>query len=186
MTVQRAQIQSRLLNIIIKPIAEWQVIKREKNEINNLISTFVLPIVGIVAAVALIFGTVNVDLLNGFGMFVSIFITNLLSVVIASYILLELPKSFGGETNLGTASAIVIYASVPSWIVTVVVSVNPVLVHLHWLSLYSYIIFYFGLSALIEIPADKRVGFNIIAALILLLVNSLIGEAGKRILYAII
>lgn len=186
MAIDAMHILNRSLKILFKPRAIWKDIKNENNDINKLVSSFVIPAVGVVAGVAFIAGIATKDFTTGLALFISIFAADLISVVVASYVLLELPKSFGGQTDLGTASAIVIYASVPSWILTAVSTMHTDLSELHWLGLYTYIIFYFGLSAMIEIPEEKRTGFNIIASLLLLLVNSLVGVAGNKILYAII
>lgn len=186
MAIDAMHILNRSLKVIITPRAVWRDIKNENNDINDLISSFVIPVVGIVASIAFIAGIASKDFTTGLAMGISIFAADLISVIIASYVLLELPKNFDGHTDLGTASAIVIYASVPAWILTAVSTMHPNLSELHWIGFYSYIIFYFGLSALIEIPEEKRTGFNIIASLLLLLVNSLVGVAGNKILYAIL
>ncbi len=186
MAVNAMHILNRSLNIIIKPRAIWKDVGNESNDINDLISDFAIPVIVIVAGIGFITGIASKDFTTGIAQFISIFATDLLSVIIASYVLLELPKSFGGQTNLGTASSIVIYASVPSWILSALSTMHPFLSEIHWIGLYTYIIYYFGLSALIEIPEEKRVNFNIIAALLLLLVNSLVGVAGNKILYAIL
>lgn len=186
MKTKQAPLYKRAFNILISPKAEWFIIQNERNEINALITGFVVPAVSLIALIAFTLRMAEAGFVSGIAHFTSIFITNIVSVVIASYILLELPRNFGGVTTLGTASAIVVYSSVPSWIATLLIAIHPSLHQLHWLGLYTYLIFYFGLNALIQIPEDKRVGFNVIAALILLLVNSLVGVAGKRILNAII
>jgi hypothetical protein len=89
---------------------------------------------------------------------------------VATYVIDALAPSFSSEKNLNKSAQLVAYASTPSWVAALLM-VLPSLGILGLFGLYGIYLFYIGLPVLKKTPDDKRVGYMVIAALVIIVVS---------------
>jgi hypothetical protein len=81
-----------------------------------------------------------------------------------------LAPNFSSEKNIGKSAQLVAYASTPSWLAGIFMAF-PTLGFMGLLGLYGIYLFYIGLPVLKKTPADKRVIYMIISAIVIIVVS---------------
>jgi hypothetical protein len=164
----------RVKNILLSPRAEWARIAGETTEIGPLLMGYVLPL----AAIGALAGFIGSMLFLGFlfgaaglvpaiiGAVINVGIT-LLGVFLCGILVNALASSFGSKPNQMRANQLAAYASTAS----LVGSWGAIVPFLGWLfalagGIYSIVLFYMGLTPMMQTPEDKRVLFTIVLALI--------------------
>lgn len=162
----------RTSNIIIKPAEEWQVISQENINKSAVLSGYALPYV-IVIALASAIGS----FIFSFGFFsisyitlsaVIAFIVPFAGIFISSYIINALAPSFGSTSNIDNAFKLVIYSYTASFLASIITGLLPVLFFVGIAGLYSFYIFWLGLTPMMKTPEDKKVGYAIVSILIMI------------------
>lgn len=164
---------------MLTPNTEWSVINGENETPTSLLTKYVLPLLLIGATAAFIgYGFVGVDAfffkIKGikWGAWFAIrqLLSGLIGYFVATYVIDALAPSFSSEKNLGKSAQLVAYASTPSWVVAIFM-ILPMLSLIGILGLYGIYLFYVGLPVMKKTPEDKRVGYMIIAALVIIIVS---------------
>lgn len=116
-------IVDRAKNIIINPKKEWAVIQFESTPSKEVITKYVIPLAAI-AAIATFIGYWLIGMNAGFvkvGGFswglsrgISVFIQDVVSVIIAAYVIDALASSFDSEKNIEKSIQLVAYAYTPA------------------------------------------------------------------------
>ena len=169
----------RIKNIVLTPKTEWQVIDGENETPTSLLTKYVLPLLLIGAVAAFIgYGFIGIDAfffkIKGikWGAWFAIrqFLSGVIGYFVATYVIDALAPSFSSEKNLGKSAQLVAYASTPSWVVAIFM-ILPMLSLIGILGLYGIYLFYVGLPVLKKTPEDKRVGYMVVAALVIIIVS---------------
>ncbi|MEA3317531.1 MAG: Yip1 family protein, partial [Bacteroidota bacterium] len=105
---------------------------------------------------------------NGFMSAIAYFISAVGGIYISAIVINELAPNFGSEKNLDKAFKLVIYASTASLLATIVASLHPLLSFVGLFGLYSIYIFWLGIGPMMKTPKDKKLGFVVISALIII------------------
>lgn len=171
-------IVDRIKNIILNPKTEWLVINGETETPLSLFTKYVIPLLLIGAAADFIgygfVGTEHFFKIKGINWGAWFAIQRLASGVIgyfvSTYVIDGLAPNFSSEKNLGKSAQLVAYASTPSWIAAIFMVV-PSLGFLGLFGLYGIYLFYIGLPVLKNTPEDKRVGYMIVSALVIIAVS---------------
>jgi hypothetical protein len=164
----------RAKNILMSPRAEWARIATESTGLGALLTGYVLPLAAIGALAGVIGSMLFLGMLFGaaglipaiVGAVISVAIT-LLSVFLYGLLINALASSFGSQPNPTRANQLAAYsftgALIGSW--------GAIIPFLGWLfalagGIYSIVLFYMGLTPMMQTPEDKRVLFTIVLALI--------------------
>lgn len=169
----------RAKNILLNPKAEWARIATESTQIGPLLMGYVLPLAAIGALASVIGGMLFLGMLFGaaalipalIGAVISVAIT-LLSVFLYGILINALASSFGSQPNQMRANQLAAYAFtgalIGSW--------GAIIPFMGWLfalagGIYSIVLFYMGLTPMMQTPEDKRVLYTIVLALIAIVVS---------------
>ncbi|HBF89175.1 MAG TPA: hypothetical protein DDX39_11085 [Bacteroidales bacterium] len=171
MNLDLNQILNRAKNILTEPIKEWEIIKSEDSDKNQLLKNYVLPF-AITIFVASFFG--NLMFLSFFSFtfqFLSALVsalTSVLGVYISAYVITELSPSFNSKKNLNSTFKLVAYSFTASFVVSIVTGLIPALSILSIAGLYSLYLIYTGLTPILETSEDKKVPFLIVSTLVII------------------
>lgn len=174
----------RIKDILTKPAETWDVIEGEAGDIKSIYLSYVAPLaaIGPVAAFlhSVLFGYsfLGISYKPSIGSAISTFIVTYLlalaSPFVMSLILDALAPTFGGTKDRLKAFKVAAYSSTASWVAGIF-SLIPWLGALSILGLYSLYLLYVGLPKLMKSPADKSVGYIVVAIIVSILVYLVIG-----------
>jgi hypothetical protein len=181
---------SRVQNILMKPKAEWQVIEREQATTQSLFVGYACVLAAIPAIARIIgglfpvcfFGAVCVthnlifDIIGG----VVDYVVSLVGVYLVGMIINVLAPNFGGQQNQIQAMKVAVYSFTAVWLAGIF-AIYPLLAPLGILGAYSAYLLYAGLPSLMKAPADKAVGYTIVAILCTIVVFFLVLVVGNVI-----
>lgn len=181
----------RVKAVLFTPRQAWTAIAAEPTDVFDLYARYV-AILAIIPAAAGFVGssligfsgpgfTIRVPLVNGLANMLVGYALSLVIIYVLAQITDALSPAFGGERNFLAALKLIAYGSTAG-MVGGVFSVLPALSLLSLLaSLYSIVLMYLGLPALMKCPRDKALIFTAV-----LLVCSLIGSAVLSIVAAVL
>ncbi len=184
----------RVKNIFLTPKTEWPVIDQENDSISTVLTKYVLPLVLIGALAAFIgYGFVGYDMIiakvkgirSGVYFGVSHLVAQIISFYVASYVIDALAPSFGSTKNLGKSAQLVAYAGTPAYVAAMFMFL-PSLGFISLIGLYGIYLFYIGLPVVKNTPEDKRIGYMIVAALVIILVGMVIQWLAHMVLNMVI
>lgn len=164
----------RSLNIVKKPDEAWAVIATEDDTIAAIYKKFVF-IMAAIPALGLLIQSLYTGRF-GLGLAVTSYVIALAMVWILSFALKYLSGQFGGTTNHATVLKLVAYSLAAPWLGGVFYLI-PALGGLLALiaSLYGVYVFWKGLTPVLGLPAEKRILFTILAAVIYLVISIILG-----------
>lgn len=176
----------RAKNIIITPQKELLKIGNNIEDKKTTITQYALPLI-IAVCVAKFIGTFfigeySMNLPFALTSSLIFFAVQYINLYIAIYLINEIFKTFKINTTLDKTASLIIYSSTPSWVLSIIIGVIPVLGKLSFLAIYSFFIFWIGLSAILKIQEDKKVNVAIISILLMLVSETIISLLGSGIL----
>ncbi len=184
----------RVKNILTTPKTEWLVIDTESATPPSLLTSYVLPLALVSAIAAFIgYGFVGVNYFGvhiggvSWGLYQGIIslLAAVVSFYIATYTIDALAPSFSSEKNINKSAQLVAYASTASYVAGIF-AILPAIAFLAIVGgLYAVYLFYIGLPILKKTPEDKTIGYMIVSALIIIVVNIVVGTILLRIVYAV-
>jgi len=184
---------TRAKNILLTPATEWGVISGETETPGSLLGKYVLPM-SLIPAVATFIGWgvigMNVGFVRigsiqwGLSMGIQSFLSSILGYYLCTYIIDALAPSFGSEKNIGRSAQLVAYSYTASWVAGIFM-ILPSLSILGILGLYGIYLFYLGIPVMKKTPEDKRIGYLLVSALVIIVVFIVVGLILTRIIYAI-
>ena len=171
-------LQTRVVNILTKPVDEWSVIAAEPTDVASLFKEYI-AILAAIPPVCLFLGltVVGVPVLGrlGFGTALTAAITGyvgaLVGVYIAAIVIEKLAPTFGSSGDTTQALKLVAYAYTPAWVAGVLyllVVLAPLAIIA---GLYAIYIFYLGLTPMMKTPKDKVIPYMIVSALVIIVVS---------------
>lgn len=164
---------NRVKSILLTPKTEWEVIAGESQSMQSVIMSYIVPL-SLIGSVATfigysffwIFASIEWGLLYA----ISVLITNILSVLVATFVVDALAPSFGSEKNINKSAQLVGYCYTAA-LVGVMLNIVPVLgIVGSLLGLYGIYIWYLGLGPMKKTPEDKKAGYLIVSILVLIVV----------------
>jgi len=179
--------------MLFHPVAEWQVIGREKGTMRSVFAGYVLPMSLIPAICSFIgYGFVGANgllfrvsgLYWGTSMAIDSLITSFCVYQLGSWLVDRLAPAFGAKRNLGRSAQLVAYAYTPAWLAGIFYLL-PMVQELVVLGLYSVYLFYLGIPVMNRTPDDQRIAFTISSAIILIIIRFVVGLLIVNIVYSI-
>lgn len=184
----------RAKNILMSPKTEWLVIDTESATPGSLLTSYVVPmlLIGTIAAfigwgfIGVSYFGVKISGINwGIAQAATFFVSGIISYFICTYVIDALAPSFSSEKNINKSAQLVAYASTASWVAGIF-QIIPSLGILAILGLYSVYLFWVGLPIMKKTPEDKKVGYIIVSALVIIVCSFLISFILMKIVYSII
>src|SRR5574340_220821 len=112
-------LQARVIGILTKPAAEWQVIAGERTDVASLYKTYIV----ILAAIPAVCLFLSLSLLSAFFGFafalrvgLTMYIRSLVMVYVSAFVIQKLASNFQSDGDLVQAMKLVAYAYTPIWI----------------------------------------------------------------------
>jgi hypothetical protein len=171
---------TRAKNILLTPATEWAVIASETETPQSLLTKYVIPMALIPAAAMFIgFGLIGV---LGFGsiqwglmMAIESVLGSILGYYISTFIIDALAPNFGSEKNIGRSAQLVAYSYTAVWVVGIFY-ILPRLYMLAMLAgLYGIYLIYLGIPAMKKTPEDKRIGYLLVSAVVIIVITYVLG-----------
>jgi len=174
----------RARQIILKPKDEWTVIDQENTSIQELITTYLIPLALIPAVASLIgYGFFFKFHSLSFGIKYGILslITYVVGAILTAWIIDALAPSFGTVRDLRKSMQLVVYSYTPMMVVSVVM-IFPVLSPIVLLAgLYSLYVLYLGFKPLLKTPDDKIMTYFVVSLVVLIVIYFVISTILTRI-----
>jgi hypothetical protein len=176
-------IVDRVKNILMSPRAEWARISGESTELGPLLMGYVLPLAGIGALASVIGSMLFLGMLFGGAALIPALIGaaigvgfTLLGVFLCGILINALASSFGSQPNQMRANQLAAYSATAS----LVGAWGAIIPLLGWLfalagAIYSVVLFYMGLTPMMQTPEDKRIIYTIVLAIICIVAYWIIG-----------
>ncbi len=178
---------SRAKAIIVSPKETWQQIKSEPDSIKEIYIKYLIPLSALGAIcgfIGRVFFGIQVPLagvqrtpfFSGLiGMIVS-FALGLAMVYLIAMVLDFLSASFGGRKSLVHAVKLVTYSMTPGLLAGILnIFPHSLILMLGGLfSLYGLYIFYHGVEPMMEVPAEKKIGYIIVSFIVAIGVSFII------------
>jgi hypothetical protein len=167
-------INKRVINLIINPKSEWELIKTENTSKNDVLRNYALPLVILMSICSVIGNSLYASrflfsvvylIFSGIAMF----IVGMAGTYLSAIIINELTTSFNSkkETNLTFNS--VIYSLTAFYIFTSLAYLLPApFYQIRFFGFYSVYLFWLGSGSLHDTPTDNKVGFAFVSSLIVI------------------
>jgi hypothetical protein len=185
---------TRAKNILLSPKTEWEAISAETETPQSLLGKYVIPMALIPAIAFFIgYGLIGYNLLFvhiggsmrwGLVMALNSILTSIISYYICTYVVDALAPSFGSEKNIGRSAQLVAYSYTASWVAGIF-NILPSLAILGILGLYSIYLFYLGIPVMKKTQEDKRIGYMIVSAIIIIVIGFVVKMIVDRIVFGI-
>jgi hypothetical protein len=166
----------RLTSLLLRPASLWPALAEKPVPLGELYWDYAIPLVSLPFLAWLVgdllFG--NANFVSGLVRAIVAYAVILAAIYVASYVIAQLARSFGGRPSLVAVVNLVVFAAVPACLAGLSRLV-PGLALVPLLGLiYSLYLFYMGTGVMLRCPADKTLGLTIASALALLLVWSVL------------
>ena len=169
-------IWERIKLLITKPEPEWDKIQTEAKDQQEIMINYAVPIVAL-GAITTFIGKASLSefsVYQGFMMAITYFLSMLSGLYISAFVVNELAPAFELNKDFLTSLKLIVYSSTAALVASVVANLHPGLSFIGLFGLYSIYLFWIGLSRLMEVPGDKKMGFVLVAALIILAITFII------------
>ena len=183
-TTSKINLTERAKNIIVQPQKEWDVIAAETPNTGQIMTGYVLILVGAAALAAFIgYAFVGFNVLGyrykgidwGLYQALTVFLGGLLSVYITSLVVDMLAPSFNSEKNFGRSLQLVAYSFTPAWIGGLLGIIPALSLIGSLFGLYGLYLMYIGIPKIKKTPADKHTGYFVVILVVTILVYIIIG-----------
>jgi hypothetical protein len=184
-----AALMQRILNITLKPKAEWPVIAAEPPSLSRVIVGCVLPLAAIQAVLSFLHmavigvsvpfaGSIRMPMASSLTAALMGFVFALIGVFIFAVIVNLWAPFFTGRRSLGEALKVAAYAGVPAWL-GAFLGILPLGTLLGLLAaLYAIYVLYLGLPVVMRAPRERAVGYTAAVILSGILLGIVLGALG--------
>lgn len=184
--VINASLIERAKSIILKPQAEWPIIKAEAATVKGLFTGYAMilaaigPIAGLIGGLA--FGSPSG--LGGMGLIIGAvvgYVLTLAGTFVLGFVIDVLATSFGSQRNLEQSMKVAVYAATPVWILGIL-NLVPVLAMLSIIGvIYSFYLIFLGIKVVKTPPEDKAVLYAVVSIGVAFIVNLFVSLIGGLI-----
>jgi hypothetical protein len=168
---------TRVKNILLNPVAEWEVIKQETTGKNVLLLNYALPFI-VLIGVCIFLGNIifHMRYFSFTGSLLSALVTMIsafAAIYISAIVINELAPSFGTQKNSEAAFKLVIYSFTAYFIAAAassLLSITGIRMILSLCGLYSFYLLYIGMKPIMGTPEDKHAGYFLVSLLVIIAV----------------
>jgi hypothetical protein len=181
-----AGLLQRIINIVIKPKAEWPVIATEPPSLQRVVIGCVLPLAAIQAVLSFIHmsvigisvpfaGNVRMPMASSLTAAVMGFVFALIGVFVFAIIVNAWAGFFNGRRSLGEALKVAAYTGVPAWL-GAFLGILPFGTLFELIAvLYTIYVLYLGLPIVMRAPRERAVGYTVAVILSGIVLGVLLG-----------
>jgi hypothetical protein len=170
------KIWNRIKLIITNPNSEWEKIYNEPNDQTEIITKYAIPLIAL-GAITTFIGKAAMEVYSvyeGFMLAITYFISTLAGIYISAIVISELAPNFETKKDYSASLKLIVYSATASLAAAVVASLHPGLSFIGLFGLYSVYLFWIGLPIILGTPEDKKIGFVLISALVILAITFII------------
>lgn len=174
---------NRIINILLKPTSEWQIIANEPSSVGGLFGGYAIPlsvIQAITAVVALGFLGIGAEIIEMGGLSITLadtamrafvgFVAGLALLYALAFIGSMIAPSFNGTADIVQSLKLFTYSSTPSWVAGAMLpffmssmGLAIVVSLLSFASIgYAIYLIYIGAGPVMGIPQEKLAGFTVV------------------------
>ena len=175
----------RVLNILIHPRAEWEVIDKEPATVGGIFAHYICPL-ALIPPVAQALGSIifgrqalgipyHPPLLATVTGAVAGYLLTLAAILVIALIIEALAPALGGQRNRVQALKVAAYSATPAWILGVI-GVLPFLSMLWLVALYGIFLLHLGLPRLMKSSGDKALIYTTVVIVSVLVMVILVGS----------
>jgi hypothetical protein len=182
---------SRVLAILLRPTAEWNIIAAEPATTQGLFVGFACILAGIPAICLLIgqqiFGVdtfivhYHPPLLASIVTAVVSYVLSLATVFVLGLLINALAPSFDGAKNATQAMKVAVYSSTAGWVAGVFSLFPPLGFLVVLAGIYGLYLLYTGLPRVMHSPSEKTVAYTVVTILCAIVVSIVIGIVAAAI-----
>ncbi|MDI3521749.1 MAG: hypothetical protein PWQ17_689 [Anaerophaga sp.] len=165
------QLWLRLRNLITAPLKEWQKIHRESVTFNDLLSTFALPLIGLVAVATFISYLINQQafLIELALKKVIVEFTALFSGLFLAWdFVFRIMKYFRFVPSREIAAKLTVYSSAPLYLVLLLTALVPEIFFLQVFAFYSIYLVLTGIRIIAGPEQKQKTVFSVLTGLLIL------------------
>jgi hypothetical protein len=180
-------IQTRVINILTKPVDEWRVIAVEPASVQGLLRDYAAPLAAIPAVCQFIgFSFVGVfgfriGVVQGLTGAILSWVFALVGAWIAAIVVEKLAPTFQSSGTTVQALKLVVYANTPVWVAGVLNLIPGLGVLIIIAALYAIYLFYVGLPPVMATPAEKVIPYMVVAAIVIIIISFVLGAIAAAI-----
>ncbi len=183
----------RVKNIMLKPHAEWDVIKNENHSVKQLFLNYAV-ILAAIPSVAVFIGFSSVGVSTGYGnltlplsnsLVYAIFnyVFSLAGVYVVAFIMDALAPNFGSTKNMEDSVKVVVFSYTASWLGGIFLLI-PSLSNLSAIAgIYSIVLLYMGMRKIKEIPQEKIIPYFLLTLVSVIIILAIISTIVNTIAF---
>ncbi len=179
----------RAKNILLKPKEEWTVVDQETTSVQELVTTYLIPLALIPAVASFIrWGLLGYGSFIGASMSWGIkyalisLVTTIGGVYLSAFVIDALAANFGSAKDFRKAMQLVVYSYTPM-LVAGIFQIIPGLSFLGIVGLYGLYLLYIGMAPLMKTPEDKVTGYFIVSLIVLIVVYVVLGAILTAVIF---
>ena len=174
---------NRIINILLKPTSEWQVIANESSSVGGILAGYAIPlsvVQAITTVVALGYLGIGTEMMEMGGLSVTLadtamrafvgFAAGLVLLYALAFIGCMIAPSFNGNADIVQSLKLFTYSSTPSWVAGALLpffmSSMGLMILVSLLSFasigYAIYLIYLGAGPVMGIPKEKLAGFTVV------------------------
>jgi hypothetical protein len=176
------KIFTEVKEVTLNPVGCWSSVRGTYGSTKDFYMNFLGPLILIQPVVGMIMGLGSLGITTAITLAIVQFGLGLVMTYLVSFILAKLAKSFGGSDDILGALKLSGYSRSPVMLAAVLGFI-PVIGGLvgFLLAIYSIYIFYQGISPMLAVPANQRLIFTIVAAILIVVASAVVGLAGMLV-----
>jgi hypothetical protein len=183
-STSKINLVERAKNIIVQPQKEWDVIAAETPNTGQIMTGYVLILVGAAALAAFIgYAFVGFNVLGyrykgidwGIYQALTVFLGGILSVYVTSLVVDMLAPSFNSEKNFNRSFQLVAYSFTPAWIGGLLMIIPAISFIGSLFGLYGLYLMYIGIPKIKKTPTDKHTSYFVVVLVVTILIYIVIG-----------
>ena len=170
------KIWQRVKLIITSPATEWDKIVTESSDQREIIINYAVPLVAL-GAITTFIGKAAMpqfSVYEGFMLAITYFLSMIAGLYISAVVVSELAPGFDIKKDFNLTLKLIVYSSTAALGSAVIASLHPGLSFIGLFGLYSLYLCWIGLPKILEVSEDKKVGFVLIASLVILAITFVI------------
>ena len=178
----------RVKNILLTPKTEWDVVNSETPNNQNILVSYVIPLVAIGAIASFIgWGFIGKSYSYGFGSWKMVgvslgikyaiiaLVSGIAGTLLTAFVIDALAPTFKSEKNFGRSLQLAAYSFTAGW-VGAVFNILPSLAIIGSLcGIYGLYLMYIGLPKLKKTPADQVTGYFVVSLITMIVAYFVIG-----------
>jgi Yip1-like protein len=180
-------LKTRATNILTKPATEWPAIAAEATTPMDLITSYAAPLSAVAAisafiglsivgmSVPLIGTTFRTPIFSGLTSAIVRFVLGLVGLYVSAIIIEKLAPTFQSKGDTTQAMKLVVFASTPVWVASVLQIIPALGILVLLAALYAVYLFYLGLTPVMQTPGDKVIPYMVVAAIVIFVLNLCFG-----------